>query len=274
MKNHKNILILLGCRLSPSNRDNPLNYEMRYQMLKKVCPNALIMPVFDRETDATWSKQVDSLVMTAFPGQDVILYGGRNSFIPYYSGRYKTEALNFGGNDVTATEIRKEISSQVVDSSDFRSGVIYALNNLPPQVIPCVDIAVYKRDPTIQLLLIKKNEESGWRFPGGHIDLGDPDMKSAATRELLEETGISNTWLRAIGSVQIDDWRLRDRTDVKYMTTLFVGDLSTKQSPSAGDDADQADWIDLDKAGNYLMKEHIPLLTMFKTFYNKGIKNF
>lgn len=285
VRNHKNVLFLLGCRKSPSSRDNPLNYEMRYQMLhnqilRKLCPNALIMPVFDMETDTAWSKQVDDLVMTAFPQQEAVLYGGRNSFIPHYSGRFRTEALNFGTNDVSGSEIRKLISSQVIDSSEFRAGVIYALNRLPSQVVPCVDIAVYNRTVSqkegeqVCLLLIKKNEETGWRFPGGHIDLGDPNMKSAAIRELMEETGVSNVYLRAIGSIQIDDWRLRGRDDVKYMTTLFVGESKELSKASAGDDADQAMWINLNNAGNYLMKEHIPLLNMFKTFYNKGIQNY
>ena len=65
---HVNVLILLGCRKTRANRDNPLNYQMREQMLREICPNAIIMPVFDCQTDELWSRQVDDLIRTAFPG--------------------------------------------------------------------------------------------------------------------------------------------------------------------------------------------------------------
>src|SRR5690242_16393756 len=83
LEKHTNVLVLLGCRKTRANRDNPLNFQMREQMLREICPSAIIMPVFDCQTDELWSRQVDDLIRTAFPGP-AILYGGRNSFIPHY----------------------------------------------------------------------------------------------------------------------------------------------------------------------------------------------
>src|SRR5206468_2214519 len=74
---------------------------------------------------------------------------------------------------------------------------IYALMNAPPQVVPCVDVAVYRVQHhkelsiQVQILLGRKLSETGWRLPGGHVDVTDPDYLTAARRELFEETGMT-----------------------------------------------------------------------------------
>jgi len=266
---HTNVLILLGCRKTRANRDNPLNYQMREQMLREICPNAIIMPVFDCQTDELWSRQVDDLIRTAFPGP-ATLYGGRNSFIPHYKGRHPTRQLDFGEDetDPSGSSRRKLVGSQVRNSVDFRAGAIYALMNMPPQVVPCVDVAVY-RYPSLaktQILLGRKLAETGWRLPGGMVDVTDPDYATTARRELFEETGMTcESSPVVIGSYAIDDWRLRGRPDVKYMSTLFAVPYH-HGIPQAGDDLDDVDWFDLDKAADAVLIDHRPLITAVQEY--------
>ncbi len=54
-----------------------------------------------------------------------------------------------------ATLIREKISDKVLDSEEFRTGVIYAYSNTYLKVYPTVDIAVF-RNNKIEILLGKK----------------------------------------------------------------------------------------------------------------------
>lgn len=230
------------------------------------------MPVFDCQTDEQWSRQVDDLITTAFPGP-ATLYGGRNSFIPHYKGRHPTRQFDFGEDetDPSGSSRRKLVGAQARNSVDFRAGAIYALMNAPPQVVPCVDIAVYRyRTLTgahqLQILLGRKLSETGWRLPGGHVDITDPDYTTAARRELYEETGMTcETTPAVIGSYAIDDWRLRGRPDVKYMSTLFAVPYH-HGIPQAGDDLDEVDWFDIDKATDAVLIDHRPLIVAMQKY--------
>ncbi len=56
-----------------------------------------------------------------FPQESFVLYGSRDSFIPYYSGHIATVALpEFG--DQSATVIRDENADKVLDSVDLQDG--------------------------------------------------------------------------------------------------------------------------------------------------------
>ena len=59
--------------------------------------------------------------------------------------------------------------------------------------------------PSGDFLLIRQfrhgERKVKWEFPGGCVDASDPDMVSAALRELREETGYTGKKARLIGSV-------------------------------------------------------------------------
>jgi bifunctional NMN adenylyltransferase/nudix hydrolase len=59
-------------------------------MIKTSFPDVLVAPLADMPTDQAWSQQLDSLVALTCPIGKVVLYGGRDSFIPHYKGKHPT----------------------------------------------------------------------------------------------------------------------------------------------------------------------------------------
>lgn len=256
---HEQVMLLLGGRHSPANRDNPLSFQIREAMLRPYLPNAVILPVWDMPDDVAWSKQVDGLVSGIFPNREVTLYGGRESFIPHYHGHYKTRVLDFGSDEDSGTSVRKQIGESVENDPKFRRGIINALQNLHPRIYLTVDIAMIRGT---DILMGRKPMDKLWRLPGGFVDLRDPTLEHAARRELHEETGMSvEGQLRYLGSFTIDDWRSRGAEDCKHMTALFVAQHAFG-APQASDDLEEVAWRSL--ADFYAMQKitesHRPLV--------------
>lgn len=258
---HERMLILLGCKHAPADQANPLSFPVRELMLRPYAPNAVILPVFDHPSDTAWSAQVDSLVSGVFPNAGAVLYGGRESFIPHYTGRFATRQLDFGNDVDSGTSLRRGIGVTVRNTPDFRAGVIHALHNLTHRIYLAVDIAVVKHD---EVLLGRKSGEPAWRFPGGHVDLKDASLEAAARRELSEETGLSvEGALTYVGSFSIDDWRSRGAKDCKHLTALFVAPYSFG-TPRAADDLADLQWTSLDRLArqsDLVMPVHQPLVS-------------
>ena len=55
---------------------------------------------------------------------------------------------------------------------------------------PIVGVTVVPTLPDGRIILIQRRDNQRWAFPGGIIDWGE-DLKRAATREILEETGLT-----------------------------------------------------------------------------------
>lgn len=261
-KNHENMLILLGVKPTPASKENPLDFRTRKSMLATFYPNAEIMPVVDMANDEAWSQQVDNLIYSIYGIKSATLYGGRDSFIPHYSGRHTTEQLNFGGN-TNGTEIRERIAAKPLNDSNFRAGVIYAMANLNPQTFMCVDIAMVDFEKK-QVLLGKKTHENGWRFPGGHVDKIDKNFELAARREMYEETKMTiEGKLKFIGDFDIDDWRVKDSNN-RYHTALFLAPFSWGV-PKGSDDLSEVAWWPLTENIN-IVPEHKVLLENLKKY--------
>jgi bifunctional NMN adenylyltransferase/nudix hydrolase len=150
------------------------------------------------------------------------MYGGRDSFIPYYKnggGQFDCQELDEYGTFVSGTEVRKMVSSEVKDSTDFRAGVIYQSYNQYPKVHPCVDVAIMDND---KVLLAKRPYEDAWRFIGGFAKPTDTSYEQTARRKVSEDVGgnLEITDLKYIGSVQVPDWRYQSEED-KIMTILY-----------------------------------------------------
>lgn len=99
-------------------------------------------------------------------------------------------------------------------------------------------------DNKLQLLLIKRKNApyaGNWALPGGFVDMQE-DLRTAAKRELLEETGIEPGYfgqLYTYGDVDRDP-----RGRVISTAYLAVMEKSLAQV-QAGDDAGEAAWFDL-----------------------------
>jgi bifunctional NMN adenylyltransferase/nudix hydrolase len=254
---HTKTIIVLGLSPVKVTIENPLDFEARRQMLLESYPKATILYIKDHPNDTEWSKQLDRLVGDVVsPAQSVKLYGGRDSFIRVYTGRYPTTELEQTVY-VSGKETRKSISKHVKGTEDFRAGVIWASANQYPRVFPTVDVAIFNDTTYEKLLLVRKPDEDLWRFPGGFVDPRDANLEAAARREAQEETNLEVGGLSYVVSAQVQDWRYRRESD-KIMTTLFSA-INMFGSLTPADDVAFAQWFDfktLQGAPYQLVPEH------------------
>jgi len=252
-KHHK-VVIVLGVSPVKGTKRNPFDFYTREKMIKAAYPDFIVLPLSDHPSDETWSLKLNELLQQSFPNEEFILYGGRSSFIPFYSGGIPVEELP-EQSDHSSTTIRSEYGDKVLDSEDFRLGVNYACHNMYSKVYPTVDIAVF-RDHKKNILLGRKKQGKKWRFPGGFADVTDSDFESAAKRELLEECGaieVSDMWY--VGSAKIDDWRYRNEED-KIVTMFFATDLVFGQA-TANDDLLEVRWFETNELEDMMQNDII-----------------
>jgi bifunctional NMN adenylyltransferase/nudix hydrolase len=269
---HNKLIILLGVSPIAGSRKNPYDYHTREKMIKKDYPEIIVLPVSDHPSDKIWSETLDNLLKSVFPSEHFCLYGSRDSFIPYYSGKFETVELPEHG-DYNATELRKQYADKVFDSNDFRGGILYAYYNQYTKVYPTVDIALFRNNRT-EILLGKKAVNNKWRFIGGFSDPEDADYESAAKRELMEECGeMEITEMTYETSRKINDWRYRNEAD-KIITLLFSCDFISG-SPAAQDDIIDINWFKLSDlpqmlTDGFISDEHHEL---FDFMINKYLKH-
>ena len=251
---HHKVVVVLGVSPVKATKRNPFDFYTREKLIKAAYPDFVILPLRDHPSDEIWSLQLDELLQQTFPNEEFALYGGRNSFIPFYSGRMNVEELP-EQSDHSSTRIRRECGDKVLDSADFRLGVNYACHNMYSKVYPTVDIAVL-RDDRKYILLGRKKQARTWRFPGGFADVADNDFEAAAKRELLEECGsIEVGDVYYVGSAKIDDWRYRSEED-KILTLLYATDLVFGQA-TANDDLQEVKWFEVTALDHMVQNEMI-----------------
>jgi len=110
-----------------------------------------------------------------------------------------------------------------------------------PRPAVAVDIVLFCRAGSeIEVLLIKRGGEpfkGRWAFPGGFVD-EDESLEHAASRELLEETGLSGVKLEQIGAFGDPGRDPRGHTVSIIFSALVDGRLNAR----AADDAAEAKW--------------------------------
>jgi len=271
-KKHAKVVIILGISPVTGSRRNPYDYFTRERMIKKAYPNIIILPLCDHPDDAEWSEQIDRLLRNTFPCASFTLYGGRDSFIPYYSGSFPTIELP-RYEKFNATEIREKFAAEVLDEPQFRAGVVYAYFNQYSKVYPTVDIAVFKNEKS-EILLGKKVLNNKWRLVGGYADPEDSCYETAALRELKEECGnIQVGSMTYEMSIRVDDWRYRRETD-KIITTVFSCDYVSGNA-KAQDDIENLAWFEVKDLASMIEKgkiteEHIPIFEKLIKKYSEA----
>lgn len=237
---HNKLIIVLGIPPVVGTRRNPYDYHTREKLIKQKYQDIIVLPLSDQLRDDKWSEALDSLLVSVFPNESFRLYGSRDSFIPYYSGKNETEQLPEHG-DHNASRLRESLSDKVYSSQEFRSGILYAYYNQYKKVYPTVDMAVFRKDRK-EILLGKKPTNHKWRLIGGFADPEDDSFETAAVRELQEECGpIAVENVQYEMSAKIPDWRYQKEDD-KIITTVFSCDY-LEGTPQAQDDIIDLDWF-------------------------------
>jgi bifunctional NMN adenylyltransferase/nudix hydrolase len=233
-------------------------------MINAHYPELPIMPLMDHPDDHEWSKELDRRIREVFPVGTVTLYGGRDSFIPFYSGQFPCQEVEPSAYvAASGTLERRNASLEVRSSADWRAGVVYAAYNRYPQVFPTVDVAVTREteNGNLEILLAKKPGEKGYRLIGGFVSPSDSSLETAARREVLEETHIEISALEYIGGYLVDDWRYRNEID-KVMTTVFLARYMFG-AIQPDDDIEELKWFHLNRKFDFdsLVAWHKPLLS-------------
>lgn len=274
-QSHHKVVIVLGIAPLKTSKRNPFDFYTREKMLKQADAELVVLPLSDHPSDLCWSNNLDQLLRSAFPNEQFILYGGRQSFINNYHGILTVKELPEYGTH-SATAIRNDHADKVLNSVDFRMGINYAMHNSYSKVYPTVDVALFRNNRE-EVLLGKKPNRNGWRLPGGFADPTDESYEHSAKRELTEECGIIETAsMQYLGSCRIDDWRYKQEGD-KILTILFATDL-IYGSVSPSDDLERLQWVKVSALENMMtmkeiVEEHLPLLrlllqTAFSNFHS------
>lgn len=195
-KNSDQVLVLVGTSEFRSKR-NPLTYREVSYMLSEIefSKPITLRSVEDCPTDREWSSRVDSLIAVYEP-TEVVLYGGRDSFIPHYTGRYTTRLVETVGS-CSGTALREQVAATYEASTLGERRQVVASWQRQFEVVPvAVDIVVLTKgkrilgDEYTGILLGRKRKNDGLRLPGGFLDKTDLSIRHAASRELKEETNI------------------------------------------------------------------------------------
>lgn len=262
---HRKILLFLGLSPARVTRNNPLDFEARKQMILARYPNINILYIKDVPSDEVWSHNLDEQIADLVgPTATVLLYGGRESFIDHYTGKYPTtevEEVEFR----SGTAVRKQLGAHVKADPAFRAGVIWAAYNRFPTTFPTVDVAIWNAEKT-KLLMAQKPHETKFRFIGGFVGPRET-LEAAARREADEETHVAITDPVYVGSCPIDDWRYRRELD-GIVTVLFESQVLHGR-PTPDDDISKLAWISVENFQEVvtvyrtvIVHEHKPLFEM------------
>jgi bifunctional NMN adenylyltransferase/nudix hydrolase len=236
---HRKVIVFLGTSPLKTTKENPLDFEARKQMILAIFPDINVLYITDTMQDDIWSANLDSQIKCVVgPSQSVELYGGRDSFLSRYSGKHHTTEL-MQEVVISGSGRRRELSSRVNDSQEFRHGVIWATQNQYAKCQPTVDVAILDETQS-KILLGRKRDEAKFRLIGGYIEAGHT-AEQTARKDVTEEAGIEINGIQYVSSFVVDDWRYKEESD-KITTFLFTAQY-TFGKPTPGDDIYEVQWF-------------------------------
>jgi bifunctional NMN adenylyltransferase/nudix hydrolase len=247
--------------------ENPLTFSQRQTVFDLSPYNAAVLPLFDQPSNEAWSAQLDRTLLQLYPHDQVILYGGRDSFTQTYLGQFPITNVPI---DHTLGLIQgRDVREGVLEatSTEFLRGQVFALGRQFPHAYPTVDVAALGSNGKT-VLLIQRKDNGEWGFVGGFVDPTDPSLERAAARELNEETGLgfagpADLAMDYVASMQINDWRYRGSRD-KIVTTFFCCYPMTSAVRANPDEVQDWKWVPIDDCDRIVTAIHQPLLAALK----------
>jgi len=273
IEEHDKVIIFLGLSPLKATFNNPLDFESRKGMILEKFPEVTILYIKDMKSDIVWSKRLDEMIKDVLgPTHTATLYGGRDSFLEHYMGKFPTQELE-SNRFISATEIRDKISTTVKHTADWRAGVVWATQNDYPSVMVPIDVAILNEDET-ECLFGRKEHETEYRFIGGFSDPKlDKTFEQTVKREVQEETGLEISPPVYIGSAFIDDWRYKyERNKV---ITIFYKSKRLHGMVKPDDDIVEARWLPVNskETRSLLLKAHQQLYDMLSDNLKGGKAN-
>ena len=150
------VIVFLGVK-EKATKKYPLSFTARQLMILADYPDFTVLPIQNRRCDIQWSEQLDERIeRVVSAGDEVTLYGSRDSFIPYYKGKYTTKLVEAKGG-YSSTEVREALAKTPLGSLDYRVGVVAGVYNQYPMLMTTVDVAILNETSTEVLLGRKLN---------------------------------------------------------------------------------------------------------------------
>ena len=113
-------------------------------------------------------------------------------------------------------------------------------------------VVLDRHDRKAQVALIARRDRRGrlvWSLPKGHRESGET-LEQTAMREVREETGITATIVRSLGS--IDCWFMADGTRVHKTVHHFLMHATNLELSDADVEVDEVAWVPLQDAATRL----------------------
>lgn len=258
-KEHHEVHFILGVPQSYPTDNDPLPFEARVSMIGEAIARAFpdVRVTFEESLSRQISyeersKRFDESLRARFPGRRLIVYGAEDSFIDKYSGNLETRRV------ATTSVLRgKDLRQRITwrHTRDFRAGYIKSIMDRTALAYPAVDIIVGNRN-TGTLILVKKEDEDGWRFPGVLYRPNiDTSYESAAVRALAKELpGITVGSPAILESTMLPDWRY-GRSKDKIVTLVMFANYESA-IPVPGEGVINAREFGINEFRSHLIKDH------------------
>lgn len=229
IKKHKNHIIFIGISKLTGSIKNPLNFETRKMMIEKDYPNSLILPLPDCEDDLKWSIQMDSRIREVYENGEVHLYGGRDSFIPSYFGKFKTIELE-EHTTISGTELRNNIYLSPLDTKDFRSGIIYNSYNNDNNKFTKSHVTILIYNEELDKYLYRKKDTNEIYLPSGYILKSDQSLEYGCSRILNEliEQDIYKANFKYVESKTYQEWSDKDSNIITSVFEVKIKSIDSK----------------------------------------------
>ncbi len=253
LSRHAETLLMLGVTKIASKED-PLDFRSRHHMIKESYPSIRVFPILDVADDKIWSETLDQAIRSVFPMGSILLYGGRDSFLKSYSGKFPCAEVATQVS-LCGTEVREQIRKQAPTTPEGRAGIIYGMMNRYSAGLGTADVLLQYGE---RWIFGRKKWEKGIRMIGGFFDPDqDNSFEACAKREAIEETGCEIGTPKYLGSWKVDDPRYRKSAD-KIVTTVFHAYILFGK-PKAADDISEIVEINEVHVEDFV-EEHQPII--------------